>query len=73
MKYTYINLEGNIAETEDVIQLPNFIEQIGKDFFEKRPVEVEKITKVEDVVVIPEFSIEDEAKLFLKEKKIKGF
>jgi hypothetical protein len=76
MKYTYINLDGNITETEDVVKLPDHIEQIGRDFFEKR-VSVEKVVKVAKVEevkeIAPTSNIEDEAKLFLKEKKVKGY
>jgi len=40
MKHAYINLDWNVAETEDITLLPSSIEKIGNTYFEKRIAEV---------------------------------
>ena len=77
MKFTYINVDGNIAETEDLVQVPENLTKIGNTYFEKKketkkskevePATIEEIDKLDEVN-----SIEAKALEFLKEKKVRG-
>lgn len=74
MDIKYISAEGNVVLLEDVLVVPANIEKIGDTYFEKKEVIVKSEKKVEKKKVweIDE-ELFEEAKSFLKEKKVKGF
>lgn len=78
----YIDRNGNLAETEDIVHIPANLYQVDKVWFEKREEvkekEVKQVKEVKEVVpseveegVIAE--LQEKAKEFLKEKKVKGY
>lgn len=79
----YIGADGNKKQTADVVAVPAWLEQIGKIWFEKKEVVVEKPVKKKEVVVKEEVveeiateinkDVEARAKEYLKEKKVRGF
>ena len=48
MKFPYITLEGNNAETEDLMVAPENLELIGSTYFEKKVGKKTKTTKVDE-------------------------
>jgi len=84
MKFTYINVDGNVAETEDVVHLPENLIKIGNTYFEKKVEEVKETKKSKEVKEVEPATVEEIDKLeevnsietkaleFLKEKKVRG-
>ena len=77
MKFTYINISGNIAITDDVAKLPENLIKIDNTYFEKREEvkETKKVKQVIDVIIEEKLSedLEAKAKEFLKDKKVRWF
>ena len=75
MKFTYINISGNIAITDDVAKLPENLIKIDNTYFEKREEvkETKKVKQVIDVIIEEKLSedLEAKAKEFLKDKKVR--
>lgn len=79
----YIDRNGNLAETEDIVHIPANLYQVDKVWFEKREEVVEKkvkevkevkeIQEVEPSEVVEDVELQEKAKEFLKEKKVKGY
>jgi hypothetical protein len=72
MKFNYINLDGNKAETDDVVFMPDNLEKIWDVIFEKKSVILElkkKVNKIEEPIK-EEFNVDD-ALTFLKEQKVR--
>lgn len=75
MKYTYISIDWNIKETDDVVLVPSFLEKIDNTYFEKRvlvktehKVEIKEETKWEiDATLV------ERAKEYCKEHKVRGY
>jgi hypothetical protein len=83
----YISLEGNRSETEDIVHIPESLKLIDGVYFEQK-LEKKAIKKDEIIIpeVVEEeeeineeleewisLEIEEEAKEFLKENKVKGY
>ena len=75
MKFTYINISGNIAITDDVAKLPENLIKIDNTYFENREEvkETKKVKQVIDVIIEEKLSedLEAKAKEFLKDKKVR--
>ena len=75
MKFTYINISGNIAITDDVAKQPENLIKIDNTYFEKREEvkETKKVKQVIDVIIEEKLSedLEAKAKEFLKDKKVR--
>lgn len=73
----YINKNGNLEKTADVVKVPENLEKIGNMYFEKKDVikkETKKVVEVkEEVKEELDEELFEKAKAFLKEKKVKGF
>lgn len=80
MKYSYINKEWNLTETEDVLEAPAYLELIWTVYFDKRvavSAKKEKVEAVEEGIiaeVAKEVNTQElEAKEYLRAKKIRWF
>lgn len=72
MKINYINLDGNWAITDEVVDIPVNIIKLDNTYFEKR--EEEKETKKEKEIVkgVIESDVEERALAYLKWQKVRG-
>lgn len=71
----YISKDGNWAETEDIVHIPENFIKIDNIYFEKKE-EIKEVKKVEVKVETKEEVTEDveaRAKAFCKENKVKGY
>jgi hypothetical protein len=83
MKYTYISIDWNIKETDDVALVPSFLEKVENTYFEKRTVvkeekiEVLKEEKIEVLKEEPTKEIDntliERAREYCKEQKVRGY
>lgn len=77
MKFTYINLDWNITETDDVVLIPSFLEKIDNTYFEKR----ENVTKESKKEISDTWAVKEEydeveverAREYCKEQKIRWY
>lgn len=75
MKYTYISIDWNIKETDDVALVPSFLEKVENTYFEKRTVVKEEkieVLKEEPTKEIDNTLIE-RAREYCKEQKVRGY
>lgn len=73
MFITYINRDGN-KETQDFLKVPENFTKVDGVYFEPRGEEVEEIKEVKEVKQeINNDFIEEKAREFCKEQKIKGY
>lgn len=76
MKFTYINLDGNKVESEDLVNVPERLTKIDTTYFEKRvEVKIETKKEIKEEVkedIVEENDTEEKALAFLKEKKVRG-
>lgn len=75
MKYTYIAIDWNIKETDDVALVPSFLEKVENTYFEKRTVVKEEkieVLKEEPTKEIDNTLIE-RAREYCKEQKVRGY
>lgn len=76
MKYTYISIDWNIKETDDVTLIPSFLEKIDNTYFEKK-----SFTKEEAIIETPiveetkeiDHLLVERAKEYCKEHKVRGY
>lgn len=75
MKYTYISIDWNIKESEDVTHMPSFLEKIDNSYFEKRSLVKEEVVieKREEVVTEIDATLVEKAKEYCKEHKVRGY
>lgn len=77
----YIDRNGNWAETADIVHIPANLYEIDKVWFEKREeVKAKEVKVKEEKEVAPSeveegvvAELQEKAKEFLKEKKVKGY
>lgn len=76
MKYTYISIDWNIKETDDVTLIPSFLEKIDNTYFEKKSFAKEEVIIetpiVEETKEIDQLLVE-RAKEYCKEHKVRGY
>jgi len=76
MKYTYISIDWNIKETDDVTLIPSFLEKIDNSYFEKRSfVKEETIVekKQEEQKTEIDIALLEKAREYCKEQKVRGY
>ena len=73
MKYTYIDNDWNIKETDDLVLVPSFIEKLGNTYFEKKDVIKSEVKEIKEVKEEIDVALLNKAREYCKENKVRGY